>query len=386
MSKKVSQRRRKGFGGLVQRGTIWYARWTEDGVHKLETTGIRVGEKGAKERALEFLDSKTEFARLKSKERKLAIIQAELMSTRARIAELKKLSEPKAVCGEIWQKFEESPRRRDITPDQLGRYKGWIEGFVGWIGAETRIVDVGWEKAEAYAKFVGAKDSPNTFNKKINALKMAWSVIGRAVGVQANPWTDIQSKRLDTHSRRSFSDAEIETMLAKAEGELRQLIAIGRYTGLRLGDACVLRWEDFHDGNVDVKTMKTGAKVSIPAHPRLVEILGGLPARGQGRNGYVLPEIAATVGKKGGTSNVSTRVTRLLERCGIKTQVEAEVGQARPDAGFHSLRHTFVSKAIEAGVPAAIVQALVGHTTAGMTAHYTHISDEAVLKAFRAMA
>jgi integrase len=42
-----------------------------------------------------------------------------------------------------------------------------------------------------------------------------------------------------------------------------------------------------------------------------------------------------------------------------------------------------VTRAIEAGVPPHIVQAVVGHASAAMTERYTHISDGAVLKAFR---
>ena len=50
--------------------------------------------------------------------------------------------------------------------------------------------------------------------------------------------------------------------------------------------------------------------------------------------------------------------------------------------GFHSLRHTFVSRCVAAGVDRAVVQALVGHSTARMTEHYTHLKDADFLAAF----
>ena len=50
--------------------------------------------------------------------------------------------------------------------------------------------------------------------------------------------------------------------------------------------------------------------------------------------------------------------------------------------GFHALRHTFVSRLIEAGIPPPIVRELVGHASAAMTEHYTHISESAILAAF----
>ena len=65
--------------------------------------------------------------------------------------------------------------------------------------------------------------------------------------------------------------------------------------------------------------------------------------------------------------------------------VGGDGGRARPDATAHSFRHTFVTRAIEAGVPPHVVQAIVGHSSAAMTEHYTHLSDKAVLEAFSKM-
>ena len=42
--------------------------------------------------------------------------------------------------------------------------------------------------------------------------------------------------------------------------------------------------------------------------------------------------------------------------------------------GFHSLRHSFVSLAAASGVPQVVIQDLVGHGSAAMTAHYSHSS------------
>ena len=81
---------------------------------------------------------------------------------------------------------------------------------------------------------------------------------------------------------------------------------------------------------------------------------------------------------------VSKKIRRIFEAAKIKTQVR-EKGwlKARADASYHSLRHTFVTRAIEAGVPPPIVQALVGHSTAAMTEHYTHVSAEVMEAAFK---
>ena len=82
----------------------------------------------------------------------------------------------------------------------------------------------------------------------------------------------------------------------------------------------------------------------------------------------------------------------LFEESGIATQ--SDTGRVNPktktkrkavDVGFHSFRHTFVSLCANAGVPLAVVQAIVGHTNAAMTSHYFHVSDDALKSAVAAL-
>jgi integrase len=183
--------------------------------------------------------------------------------------------------------------------------------------------------------------------------------------------------------RRAFTKEETDTILNTAKGEMRMLVAVMMYTGLRLGDACQLKWGDVQKGTVKVKTAKTGAKVAIPLHKRLAKIIGDGK---EASSVYVMPGLAKryTQGKQG-RSNVSRSVKRLIERCGIATPHREEGKRDRPDATAHSFRHTFVSRAIGAGVPPHIVQALVGHASAAMTERYSHISDKSVLEAFGRM-
>jgi len=55
------------------------------------------------------------------------------------------------------------------------------------------------------------------------------------------------------------------------------------------------------------------------------------------------------------------------------------------DAGYHSLRHAFVSMCAEGNVPLSVVQGLIGHTTAGMTEKYFHLSAGAATAAIASL-
>jgi integrase len=48
---------------------------------------------------------------------------------------------------------------------------------------------------------------------------------------------------------------------------------------------------------------------------------------------------------------------------------------------FHDLRHTFITQMVERGVPLGTIQVFVGHMSARMLRHYTHISSGAARRA-----
>lgn len=382
-SGKRAARRRKGAGSLLARNGKWVMRWREGGALKQEATPFPVGTKADRARAEELLAERTKVNQLKARRDQIAILLAEREDLETRIRSLERKATPVKAglkLGGLVPAWESSPRRKDCSEVMRARYAAQLQAFVDWAGRDTAFAAVDDAMAERYALALGARASGNTYNKHLNALTAAWRALARSEGVGVNPWADLPRKRLETHVRRALTQAEVAKILKVAEGEVKGLIEIGLRTGLRMGDAVRLRWENFSKGGetVEVKTSKTGAVVRLPARG-LWEDLGGRRDRKTGR---VLPKLAALYERD--DSAVSKLVRRTFEKAGIKTRAKEDGwSQARPEASFHSLRHTFVTRAIEAGVPAAIVRALVGHSTAAMTEHYTHVGGEAVLDAFK---
>src|SRR5690349_2820991 len=67
-----------------------------------------------------------------------------------------------------------------------------------------------------------------------------------------------------------------------------------------------------------------------------------------------------------------------IETC--KTDMKG-IKSATEGLNFHSLRHSFITHMVERGVPLGTIQAFVGHMSARMLAHYTHISTGASRRA-----
>lgn len=101
----------------------------------------------------------------------------------------------------------------DVTEDQASRYMGFV-------------VDTG--------------KSNNTYNKKITFLKMLFRVLYNSAKLNINPFAEIQLRKKIQQSRRELTIAEPQRIISTAEGDLKLLLQVGTFTGLRLGDCCTL--------------------------------------------------------------------------------------------------------------------------------------------------
>ena len=100
--------------------------------------------------------------------------------------------------------------------------------------------------------------------------------------------------------------------------------------------------------------------------------------------GPVLPTIAKLY--QTAHWRINHTLTRIFKAANITTSVRIEGRRTRtPEATFHSLRHTFVSFAANAGVPLHIVQSIVGHESTAMTRHYYHENLTALKSAVAAI-
>ena len=116
----------------------------------------------------------------------------------------------------------------------------------------------------------------------------------------------------------------------------------------------------------------------LPIHPRLRALLNARKAKVEAEKiddgGYVMPSLAGA----SKTKTVSERIANVFDKCGITRKVKDDRGLTKSVASFHSLRHTFVSYSLQAGVPLSVIQRVVGHSSASMTSHYFH-ANEAVI-------
>ena len=305
---------------------------------------------------------------------------------------------PVIPLSEAWDAYLRNPDRPDTGERTLTDYAGYWRCFVNWLKKEVPSIqdlrNITPKIAASYAASLSqGKASPNTYNKHTGFLKLFFRVLGDSAGLKGNPFGKIRRKSLKTNSRRELTIAELKEVLTKATGDLQTLLALGTFTGLRLGDCCTLQW-----GEIDLdrgfirripnKTAKNGKPVLVGIPAALFDVLAATPPRK--RKGYVLPEYAAAYlheSAKGAYTRrpeITKAIQAHFEACGIKTHKAGTGGDTKKRAvvevGFHSLRHTYVSLHAEAGTPQAMIQANVGHSNPSMTAHYTHVNEETAVR------
>lgn len=153
-------------------------------------------------------------------------------------------------------------------------------------------------------------------------------------------------------------------------------ILLTLYTGLRLGELCGLRWSDVDlmNGNISVKrtiqrldsdflidSPKTfSSERTIPLPSFIAELMRNIEPENK--------EYYVTTGSNGFTQprTYQNRFKAYLKECEL------------PDYHFHTLRHTFASRAIELGIDPKSVSEILGHANVKITLDlYVHPSMEA---------
>jgi integrase len=184
----------------------------------------------------------------------------------------------------------------------------------------------------------------------------------RLVSIKCHLLTHAQK---EARVRQPFTEAEVKALLQATDPRAHAgadpfwycAIAIGRYTGLRLGDICNLEWDCFTEpGKMKVWTNKSNTAVLLPLDrfPALQDAVAMIPYQDQT---YCFPEKREVINDPRRRAYVSVQFSRICARLRI-------VGKS-----FHCLRHTYAS-AETTGLEQIAKD--LGHHSTKVTEGYVH--------------
>ncbi len=184
---------------------------------------------------------------------------------------------------------------------------------------------------------------------------------------------------------RVFSEAEwgrLRVRLAAEATPTHAGILLAMFTGVRIGEICALRWDDIslterrirvHRTLQRIRDFSGTAKTKIIVTPPksdsadrvipLPEALCGYLAPLRREGAYLL---TGEADKAVEPKTMRRRFKAVLAECGIEA------------AGFHTLRHTFATRCVEAGFDPKCLSVILGHADVSVTFNcYVHPTMEA---------
>ena len=213
-------------------------------------------------------------------------------------------------------------------------------------------------------EYLCSKAPDDTSGKNFNNIKSALNAVFRLTlldsGMDESPFAKIPNRSLCSKHQRPFTEAEFVRIYHAAQEPWKTAVLIAWFTGLRLKDVFLLRWDQIEGDVLTTKPAKTsrfGRAVQIPVHPQLAEALQNLPRSGDRVLGAWEYD----------PKSVSFRRAfgDLLRSLGITDNIHGTVV-------FNSLRDSFITRCDEAGIPRHAIRGIVGHTEDNMTDLYSH--------------
>ena len=213
--------------------------------------------------------------------------------------------------------------------------------------------------------------SEATANKDLRHLQASLTRAVRRGYLAENPAKAVRPVREAEKAIRVLSPEEVGELLdACPTPWWRALVAVAVTTGMRRGELLALRWEDvdLEDRTVRVENTpehktKSRRRRALALPEPVCGLLRGLPRRGDlvfaGQDGTSI---------RGDTA--SKAFAEIVEDAGIDY------------CTLHDLRRTFVSHLARAGVNAALVQKLAGHSAIATTVkYYTGVMPDSLREA-----
>jgi integrase len=276
----------------------------------------------------------------------------------------------------------------EVAPASLAFYRKSTNKFLEYLGpaADLDLASVTRRTLTEFRNDIARKAAPKTVNADLKAVKAVMRAAKRDGYVVEDPGEFVETVRKNSErQRRPFTIAELQSVLSVADPEWKSPILFGVYTGQRLGDLAVLTWDnvDLVRSEIRFKTRKTGKQMILPIAPPLRARLENL-SMGEAPGSALHPKAFGTMRRQGRSGNLSNQFSDLLAQAGAphRSKGKGRDGLRASNAlTFHSLRHTAVSLLKDAGIPGAVVMELVGHDSKEMSKHYTHVGQDALVRA-----
>lgn len=224
-----------------------------------------------------------------------------------------------------------------------------------------------------YKSYRALSISKSTVNIELTCIKAIFNLAIRWDSLNTSPAQYVQKFRIEQKEILCFNDIEIKYLISKLpEGDLKNIVLFGLYTGCRLNEILNIQIKDINLGekiiyirNKPGFRTKSGKLRQSPISDHLYSLLESTLKLHRNVYRFVEPEtylFTSPRGLKYERDYVSKRFKKYLRAFKMPEKFH-----------FHCLRHTYITNLIKAGVNINYVRLLAGHSELTTTMNYIHI-------------
>ena len=268
-----------------------------------------------------------------------------------------------------------------LRPNTLRNYRSYIENHVRPSLGDKQLTRITPKDVQRFYEKLNDTLASGTVRRIHTTLHGALKAAQQAHLIASNPTEQITAPRFSYGVKQILTDEQLDVfMKVIAEDEIWcDFFYAELTTGLRRGEICGLKWEDFDEVNGTLKVCRTVYR----------ETGGGLTAgdtkTSAGVRKIVLPASTVQVLRE----RKKSALTEWIFPNPLKPEQPTNPGAAYrqlkallkraglPNIRFHDLRHTFATHALASGVDVKTLSGILGHTRAAFTLDtYTHTTGD----------
>ena len=233
---------------------------------------------------------------------------------------------------------------------------------------------------QMYHRLIGRGLSATTVRHVHSMLHLAMDAAVRSHLTAQNPTDLAVPPRAERGEMRILTEQQLDTFMKaiRTDASWYDFFYTELTTGLRRGEICGLRWQDFDEKSGVLHVRRT-------LHMEDGRLVAGATKTGCGTRDIVLPDGTAEVLRKRKADSYSEWIFPNLTKPELPISPGAAYHRLKeilkranlPDIRFHDLRHTFSTHALSSGVDARTLAGILGHTNASFTLDtYTHVTGD----------
>ncbi len=268
-----------------------------------------------------------------------------------------------------------------IRPNTLKNYRSNIENHIRPSLGEKRISQIKPTDIQRFYDSLALKLASGSVRRIHTTLHGILKAAEQARLIPRNPVDEVPPPKFSYQKKNVLTEEQVNRFMEVIQEDAlwHDLFYTEIMTGLRRGELCGLRWEDFDTVNGTLKVCRTVRREKDQGL-----VTGDTKTYAGTRTIILPPSLTALLKRRKQAVQTDWIFPDLLhpERptapdAAYKRLKELLKQAELPDIRFHDLRHTFATHALTSGVDIKTLSGLLGHTRAAFTLDtYTHTTGD----------